>query len=281
MKLILLFLMLVVSTIILLTVYHSLFYSNIPVAGITLFGGLGNRLFQLAFIYAYCRTHNVRIYITNPKHTSQHSSNSYDYLTTRFKALPNYNEGGCNFVQTLAERPEREWTHIRFPRILENTLFFGYFQHVGYLKDFVSELQHLFRSPFPVDSKDAYFLHIRLGDMVSIPESFLGDEYITKFISSSLASIKDTCPILVFSDQMDKAVQYLPVDERLIHTDEQDELVAFYTMVACQRGGIGLNSTFAWWAGFLNTNPSKKMYFPDRWCSRTNLADPVQAFKVS
>jgi beta-lactamase class D len=36
-------------------------------------------------------------------------------------------------------------------------------------------------------------------------------------------------------------------------------------MKRCDKGGICSNSTFGWWAGWLNTNENKRLYMPSKW----------------
>ena len=50
----------------------------------------------------------------------------------------------------------------------------------------------------------------------------------------------------------------------LIYT-RHDEVISFYLMLRCHKGGICGNSTFSWWPSWLNENKEKEVYFPSRW----------------
>ena len=44
-----------------------------------------------------------------------------------------------------------------------------------------------------------------------------------------------------------------------------DEIFGFYLMVRCFKGGICSNSTYSWWASWLNQNPHKTVFMPSKW----------------
>lgn len=243
-----------------------------PAASISLAGGLGNRLFQLAFMYAYCMRHGIRLNIANPAYTSQHSANAYDFLTERMAALPFYAQD-CTPSVTITETQEQEWTAVPWPRIDRDTLFSGYFQNMQYFDEFTTEIRALFRAP-PLTAPpetDSFFLHVRLGDYTGNSLLFLGRENIEAYVRASLGQLPADAVVHVFSDaggtsQVRKMIEGCA--QEFVMVDERDELVAFYRMAACRRGGVASNSTFSWWAAFLNDNPDKRVFFPPTWTAR-------------
>jgi hypothetical protein len=41
-------------------------------------------------------------------------------------------------------------------------------------------------------------------------------------------------------------------------------------MLKCKKGGICANSTFSWWAGYLNTNEKKVIHKPSKMINNFN-----------
>lgn len=238
-------------------------------------GGLGNRLFQLAFLYTLCRRAGAYMHIANPTYTTIHSSQKYVYLTTRFHHLSNYNHMFTLEHVRPTVREEWAWEYTDYvPWLADNTLFIGYFQHIRYFREYAHNIRMLFRKPdnlfLPwIPEPKSIFLHIRLGDFFTHPFLFLGMDTYTLFLTSALRDVPpDVTKIYVFSNDMNHAQVLFPAafaDRRVQVVDEPDELVAFYTMVQCPRGGIGFNSTYAWWAAFLNPNATKWLRFPPVW----------------
>jgi hypothetical protein len=70
---------------------------------------------------------------------------------------------------------------------------------------------------------------------------------------------------LVFSDDMEFAKRYFEGD-KFAFDDSPTDLEAFNKMASCDSQIIA-NSSFSWWAGFLNPNKSKKVVAPgpDKW----------------
>lgn len=72
---------------------------------------------------------------------------------------------------------------------------------------------------------------------------------------------------LVFSDQIEIAKKLLHIDAELIYVDATFSKNAdedFYLMQSCQHHII-TNSTFSWWAAYLNQQAHKKVVAPQKW----------------
>jgi len=131
----------------------------------------------------------------------------------------------------------------------------------------------------------AFFIHVRRGDYVGSPFD-LGLER-AYFARAWAAATATTAPLRLPEDAVcfffTDDPRYTPAMFRertgvdfggraveVIggHRDSGglDECVTLFLMSLCRLGGICSNSTFSWWAGYLNDAPDKRVYFPSEWC---------------
>lgn len=68
---------------------------------------------------------------------------------------------------------------------------------------------------------------------------------------------------LVFSDDIEFAKTYFEGD-RFAFDDSPNEIEALNKMASCDSQIIA-NSSFSWWAAYLNKNPGKKVVYPKLW----------------
>jgi len=202
---------------------------------------------------------------------------------------PNYEHSPVSYAMEYKE-PGECFTHCldiaqRCPHIFQhNILVSGFFQNEGYFVENKEEIQYLLREPEHIQNiiqqkvgsyiplfQQAYFLHIRLGDYVFLEKHWI---HLEKYYLTALNEIFEKDPtawIILFCNYPEdipkyygKVMAYLQQKNHMIVTDE-DEVLNFYLMVRCKKGGICANSTYGWWASWLNTNSEKKVYMPNRW----------------
>lgn len=165
---------------------------------------MGNRLFQLAFLYAQVKEGNIPdIYVQN-----------YEY----FKKY---------------EAEIKEWFGEGI----------GYLPHVGV---------HLRVGANPVNPEEPRYMDNPF--YVSLVRTGYYIDAIARFPNRKF---------LVFSDDIPFAKTYFEGD-RFAFDDSPTDLEAFNRMASCDSQIIA-NSSWSWWAAFLNKNPSKKVVFPKLW----------------
>ncbi len=125
-------------------------------------------------------------------------------------------------------------------------------------------------------STPAVALHVRRGDYLALGQhSVCAAPYFLAALQTLRQEIKDPV-VYVFSDDPDWARQNLPlpcekviVDLNGADTDFEDMRL----MSLCQHNIIS-NSSFSWWAAWLNANPAKKVAAPSRWFGGQSLQNP-------
>jgi hypothetical protein len=239
---------------------------------IKVYGGLGNQLFQYAFGKAMM--HNgidVRF--------------DLDYFRVkrdppRTYALDKFYTTG---IKTARLGSGKEINDVKQKYIMDlnylstdNCDFYGYWQHPEYWLPIFSELKEEFRVRKELYTEsfvelrqkmiciESISLHVRRTDYVQINGHFLlSMEYYIQALKYVVGQV------YVFSDDIAWCKTQLPSD--FIFVDIGDYL-AFDLMRVCKHNIIA-NSTFSWWAAYLNDNPNKIVVTPKRW--RKDPNDPA------
>jgi len=261
--------------------------------GIRIEAGLCNRIFQMVFAYAFSKKYQIPFYFEHWKNPSHHTTQVYEWLVERFMDTPLYykdtkpvryscdwNEPGDSFIDHLD-------VALMVPRTLtENVFIQGFFQNEGYFKDIREDILTLLSEPDFVTQtilqkynqqlshiEQGYFLHVRLGDYLYLEKHFVN---LSKYYETCIQKIAETDPnamIVIFSNQPTQISSVFPQIYTLLHQyglnyiviNEPDEVIGFYLMKRCSKGGICSNSTYGWWASWLNTNNDKLVFMPSRW----------------
>lgn len=147
-----------------------------------------------------------------------------------------------------------------------------YVQSQKYWKKYEHEIRALFGGGINRDERVA--LHIRRGDYLKVSQ-FHVNLWDTDYYKNAIKQFPEGTKFLVFckdnqseaQDQDDKEwcernIPQLGIDFELHkHTTETEDLNA---MASCV-GLIGANSSFSWWAAWLNPHSDKKIIFPKQW----------------
>ena len=249
--------------------------------GVYLEGGLCNRLFQLAFAYAFSKKHDLNFKIEGWKTHTHHSKQLYEWLIERFIALQNYEKKEIIYYQQQFKEFYEEYSDYRPPSInrYENVFIRGFFQNEKYFIEYKDEILELFKEPEDIKIliegskykpylENAYFLHIRLGDYVNCKKHWIDLE---KYYINALSQIEDDAIIFIFSNfPNDIQTHYKSLiphlhKRNIVIVTETDEVFNLYLMSKCKKGGICANSSFSWWGSWLNKNENKKVFMPSKW----------------
>ncbi len=118
-------------------------------------------------------------------------------------------------------------------------------------------------------------VHLRRGNFVSVDHvnkihGVLSVDYYARAMDTISSQLGDPL-FVVFSDEIGWAKENLPKKYRMLFVDGNDaehDYEDMRLMSACQHHIIA-NSTFSWWAAWLNKSTEKKIIAPQRW-----FADP-------
>ena len=236
-------------------------------------GGLGNMMFQSAMLYAYSKKYKYEHYLNlNHNGTLHKLPNTYkDNIFRNFKFTEISSVDGCK----LYEQPDemRPCGYLKFNDSDYGSIAFkGFFQSYKYFESYEKEIQSLFS---PSDKILAYLnkkykpnnkvsIHIRRGDYVNLSEFHhnLNIDYYKNSVDYFRGS-----EFLVFSDDIEWCKKELN-GEKFTFVSGEADYIDLYLMSLCKNNIIA-NSTFSWWAAYLNTNSDKKVVYPNKWFGLT------------
>jgi hypothetical protein len=222
---------------------------------IHLMGGLGNQLFQIATIVAYS------------------IKNSMNFILPYSKKLT-----------TGLERPTYWDTLLK-----ENTMFCGYFQSYKYFDSYkkevleimgISRMQYDNREEFAdlFEGSHAISMHFRIGDYKEKQQyhPVLPYEYYENTIEYLISELQidiSIANILYFCeeediDEVEQIIQKLKAKygiSKMVRIDYNiPDWKQMLIMSNCQINIIA-NSTFSWWAAYLNNDSQKVVIYPNTW----------------
>lgn len=134
-----------------------------------------------------------------------------------------------------------------------------------YARDYVARLRSDGAGPIVA-------LHVRRGDLAHAHEvlkqshKLHGPPVTTDYIREAMQRFSFPCRFLVFSDSA-KDIGWCKQNihaESLHFSEGHEEVQDFVIMSACDHQ-IVANSTYSWWAAWLNPNPTKRVIAPRRW----------------
>jgi hypothetical protein len=164
----------------------------------------------------------------------------------------------------------------------------GYFQSERYFAPFADRIRADFGFPDFSTVENAEMadrignalsvsLHVRRGDYLSLAAHTLCDQaYYDAALAHVLKDLPGAPVVFVFSDDPDWARTNLsvPVEKVVIDFNGAErDFEDMRLMTLCQHNVIA-NSSFSWWAAWLNANPDKRVAAPKRWFGDPKLSNP-------
>jgi len=269
-----------------------------------LFGGLGNQMFQYAFvrclsieknenfaftidmiyfyrknnIYELKKAFNLDLNILNEKQINFKSFYFLKYPLIRFI----FSKIKVNIFSFYFEKHISIKQKFYFNKNSDTKIFYGYWQNEDYFTKYRSIILNDFRFHISSDelntqiynlikSKNSVSIHIRRGDYKnSKSHNCLNLEYYLKAIEH-LKSMYKNIYFFVFSDDIQWVKNNLDENNFIvIDNNQKNPYIDMYLMSQCNHNIIA-NSSFSWWAAWLNTNEQKKIIAPRKWYNNKKI----------
>lgn len=230
---------------------------------IMLKGGIGNQLFQYAYALSQSKKLNTELKINtyildvNPyKYTPY--NNELIHFTGVTEEMVSYNVPVLNVVS------EEAGGEIKSDSVLD-----GYYQGEQFFENIKGELRQKLKFKLPeMTLDDVVSIHARRGDYLN--GDFFVDLSATDYYKKAVEYIKTKVKnpkFHIFSNDENWAKEYFSFVEGACIESPRDTIDDLYFMSICQYN-ITANSTYSWWAAWLNNNPNKIVIQPKNWYSK-------------
>lgn len=258
-------------------------------------GGLGNQLFQYATAFSIAKRNNENLVL---EITSYQTREWPRYELAKLHISPdqviNPRFGKSLFDRAFLNKIKKRWKiglftkrfaesgevtkyHSNVLDIKKNTYLNGFFQNEQYFSDYRDELIRQFTPNIELEEKSIKWIneiydcksvaiHVRRGDYIKIGCG-IGMDYYDSAIEVIADSVKQP-HFFVFSDEIEFCKDYFKkypqyefsyIDD--IPESENKDINEFFVMSKC-RNQIIANSSFSWWAAWLNNNEQKVVVAP-------------------
>lgn len=210
-------------------------------------GRLGNQLFQIgAAISLALRNNDIYVF---PSWKYESSFNLYNCFHSNIKPTHLYNE------------PFFHYQEIPYINTTDQVLdLSGFFQSYKYFQEHEWLIKSLLTPKNGLGMKwGVTSIHVRHGDYLNLTREY---EQLDMDYYNEAMSIVDSDRYLIVSDDIQWCRRNF-VGEKF-HFSEADEITDLNLQISCEHNIIS-NSSFSWWGGFLNKNPSKTVIAPGKW----------------
>lgn len=272
---------------------------------VKLIGGLGNQMFQYAAGRSLAHMHQTELYLDttfldknpNGAYTKRNLELSiFDIdlkkVSPEQKLLFNIDQSN-KYSRTLQRRFPKLFKNMyaaesgnlfqkQFFNFPENTYLDGFWQSEKYFKSIESIIIQEFKPKESLNAENENWLekiksvnsvsvHVRRGDYVSLKNAKEHHGNVTKqYYQSAIKSLKEKnrdIELFVFSDDLEWCENNLKFDISTYYVDvnqQQNFHLDLYLMSHC-RSNVIANSSFSWWAAWLNQNRDKTIIAPKEW----------------
>jgi hypothetical protein len=258
-----------------------------------LMGGLGNILFIVATCFALSKKYKVKLRFYSNETIWRDSKRRMIQYYKMFEKFDidcmNHRKSGITFRE-----PYFFYDSITIDR-RNHSCIYGYFQSFKYFDAYKTEFINMLYNPYKdeidnfltecllkqtaviitnksnlppskiIQDFDFVSIHVRRTDYLALSDIHLNldlayyEEAITHFS-------KEKSIFLIFSDDIDY-IQKEPLFQNLVNKyiiTNQDDEYGFWLMSACDHNIIA-NSSYSWWASYINSNPNKRVISPSKW----------------
>lgn len=252
-----------------------------PFVTARLWGRLGNQFFIIAAATSLALDNGAQVILSDFEFANEPECelkgnyvpsslrSNYEHIFKKFNIAKIQDS-----VQFVYKEPSFSYSPIPYH---ENMIIEGWFQSEKYFKNNRKKIIKLFSPSKKIKKylKSNYSNIIEHPNTVSIhlrcynkENPFYDNVYYTygkEYIEKAMSHFPQDSLYVVFSDDINWAKEQVKgLAKNVIFIEKEAYYYDFYLMSMCQHNII-TNSTFSWWAAYLNKNPKKKVVAPDPW----------------
>ncbi|MEL6863365.1 MAG: alpha-1,2-fucosyltransferase [Bacteroidota bacterium] len=274
---------------------------------IRLKGGLGNQMFQYAFGLKMAQQHHTQLSIdlSSLLDRSRGDFVYRDYDLSIFEVVHQftvspallrflYKSKSSGVTKLVRQQINKGRQHIKEahfhyqPSLIEgpdNTIYEGWFQSYRYLEGVEDRLREEFRFKMPtlpisqslyekMQASQSVCLNVRRTDFLKVDN--LNTTNLDYFLRGArhMANLLDNPVFFIFSDDIDWCREHIRLDHPMHivdHSHKGHKFGNYLQLMSNCKHYIIPNSSFAWWAIWLNSYIDKKVIAPKKWFNDSNI----------
>lgn len=281
---------------------------------IKIVGGLGNQMFQYAFGKSLALEYQAKLFLdisaykTYKKH--EYCLKYFDILeqTANHKLLsdfPSENAGsfrkwfGKKYHGIRLSESDYNNSNTKINPQKQPVYLDGFWQNHNHFSKYKKEISAILTPNISISSKvkklqsrikkeNSVSVHIRRGDYVTnLSANDIHGVLSVDYFKAAIELIEKTEPntkLYFFSDDIEWVKKQFSTKSSSTFVSGNTNVEDLELMRTCKHNIIA-NSSFSWWAAWLNSNPHKKVIIPDPWFkNKETIAEnyyPEDWFKLS
>ena len=271
---------------------------------VKIYGGLGNQMFQYAFAKELNNKFPNEVFIDTiwgNKNTIHHGYEldklfNIDLNEADVKSIKELSTSPDNFFLKIKRKYFTKKTHyidkdfIFSDKVFnqsKNCYYEGYWQSEDFFSSVKEQIKNIYQFKLPLDKENQDLLsklgnnslsiHVRRGDYLKEKSlNICNLDYYKNALNKILKEEKIT-GIIFFSNDIDWVKENINTENIPTYYSTKnlgkDSWKDMALMSLCSHNIIA-NSSFSWWAAYLNNNPTKKILCPEIW----GLSSPKNSY---
>ena len=274
---------------------------------IKLNGGLGNQMFQYALYQAFsCKGVDTKLDRSKYSHFDEKRTCILDYPCFQLdyqlctgkearqyvlgtgmlarglvrllgdKSTHIYEKAEYQYDETILELKEGYldgfWQTWKYMDGIQNSIR-DCFKFVGNMPQNAQQIRNM------IHKTDSVAVHVRRGDYLKLKDIY-GNICTEEYYKDALEEMKqmiDNPTFFFFSDDIEWVKNTFGTSEEYIYADGSNRWEDYHDMQLMSecKHMIMANSSFSWWAAFLNQNEGKKIICPNQWINSSEDTSDV------
>lgn len=233
-------------------------------------GQLGNQMFIIAATYGVALDNNAEPLFPDFRNPTRPA---YENLALNYKMIFNrLNISPIGRKTYVYNEPFFHYSPIKFRN---NMKLFGYFQSEKYFKKHKETIIDLF-SPSSeilsylekyqdiIENPATVAVHVR-SYLMEDPTGGCHPTLSIEYFEKAMELFSEDSLFVIFSNDIKKCKkEFAHIDKNIRFIENEIHIHDFYLMSMCKHHIIS-NSTFSWWAAYINRNPDKIIIAPSKW----------------
>lgn len=276
-------------------------------------GGLGNQMSQYAFYLSLRNKFGESVKALNLCFSTEHNglelpivfnavktkfiNNYFIYLMVRIMASNRF-PLLLNFFKGMMKKLRIDWINEDykysfrpevFHEVESDYLFFlGGWHCDRYFIDIEKEIRGLYKFDLnkltkegvniieQIINSESVSIHVRRGDYQTVGSKLFGPVCDLSYFMNAIDKVKNklgAVDFFVFSDDLDWVKKNLKINATYVESNSRLNSWQDMMMMSCCKHNIISNSSFSWWAAWLNKNPNKIIICPSKFISTEDVTD--------